>query len=181
MDLDRLDFFSRTFADLLFASYPEWIALAANERQVGQQEDYLVVVVPGESQADLNEPLWITTNDNEITVGIDSYHLHFNEWPKSSFDSSVHEWDGHRAALDFVKSVIEEKTAIVTVWSDGRNAGGWCEPRERALSMTIENVGLDVRNSLHMPLPSHPGVDNVFRIRSWKGSLNRDLGNVVTG
>ena len=79
MDLNTLDAFSRAFAELLFVSHPDWIARAINERRAGEEQDYLSVVVPAEPQADMSEPLWISTDNKEVTVGIGDYHRHLNE------------------------------------------------------------------------------------------------------
>ena len=82
LDMNALDAFSGTFAELLFVSHPDWVKWATGERKAGDQYEYLYVVIPGESHADLKDPLWITTEQNEVTVGIDVYHQHFNDWSR---------------------------------------------------------------------------------------------------
>jgi hypothetical protein len=174
MDLNALDAFSREFAELLFLSHPDWIARATNERKAGEEQGHLFVVVPAEPQADLSESLRISTDDKEVTVGIGDYHRHFNEGALGIDPTDLH--GVYRAALDFVQGIVAEEIAIVSIWKNGRNAGAWCKSKAGALSMTADNPGDgDLGSSIWQPLPNDPGTDTLVRIRSWRGSLNRDL------
>ena len=174
LDMNALDAFSRTFAELLFVSHPDWVKCATGEREASDPYEYLSVVIPGESQADLKDPLWITTEQNGVTVGIDTYHQHFNDW--SSGVDSTDALGVHRAALKFVEEIIAEEIAVVSIWSNDMNAGAWCEPKDRAMSMTAKDVAAGISgSSVWTPLPDRPVTSSFLRIRSWKGSLNREL------
>lgn len=177
MDLDSIDDFSRTFVDLLFAEYPEWRVLAANERREGKQDCALIVVHPA-AEADLIGTLWISTDDSEVTVGLDNYHEHFNPWNIDPPPDGSCEWNECLAALDFIRRIITEEVAIVSVVSRGMCAGAWCETRTDAAAMTVETLTARIGKSVWAPLPDGRSTDTV-RVRSWRGTLNRDLSLVA--
>ena len=172
--MNALDAFSRTFAELLFVSHPDWVKWATNEGEASDQHQYLIVVIPAESQADLKDTLWISTDENGVAIGIDAYHQHFHEW--SHGVDSTDTLGVHRAALKFVEEIIAEEIAVVSIWSNELNAGAWCEPKARAMSMTAKDVAAGISgSSVWTPLPDRPVTSSFLRIRSWKGSLNREL------
>lgn len=171
MDLNSLDPFSRSFCDLLFAEYPHWLALTKSECG-GGEHNFALTVVPPPVAADLSDELWISTENSEVTVGFDYFHQHFNPWNIGSPPDGTPEWDERLAALDFIRAFIGEELALVSLMRDDRCLGAWPEIRKAAITLTTET--LSPENSVWMPLPEDRPA-KTLRIRSWNGTLNRDL------
>jgi hypothetical protein len=171
VDLGYLDAFSRSFCELLFAQYPQWRSLTTNRRECGEH-DYAMTFVPPPAEADLSDELWISTENSEVTVGIDYFHQHFNPWNIGSPPGGTAEWDERVAALHFIHAIIGEELALVSLMMDDRCLGAWPEIRTAAIALTPET--LSPENSVWMPLPEDRPA-KTLRIRSWNGTLNRDL------
>lgn len=63
----KLDKLSRSFAEALFATHREWLALARVESERDGGKGFLVVEVHGPKGSRLDHPLVITTNNGEVT------------------------------------------------------------------------------------------------------------------
>jgi len=68
MDEEMLDPFSRDFARILFAVYPEWRALAQAVPEPDGGPGALEVTVPAPDGSDLAAPLAVSTEGGEVTV-----------------------------------------------------------------------------------------------------------------
>jgi hypothetical protein len=138
--------------ELLFAAFPGWRRFARTETA----EDggaYTVIEVPAPVAAKVEHGLFIDTSNQEVTVGFDFYHSHFDDW--------VGDVDcvGTQAALEFIKQVISERVAVVSWWNDDT----WCG-----------SVQIEAGTTPEVPSWAAPGSYNRIRIRSWKGSYNVD-------
>jgi hypothetical protein len=94
----------------------------------------------------------LTAND-EVVVGFDSDHNHFEDLVENGgSDSSIQE------VLDFVVDILEERVVAVSWWAGSSWRG----------STMIPSIG--------KPEPSEQihSFDRV-RIRSWKGTYDRDF------
>ena len=80
--------------------------------------EYVLVEVTPPSGANVDEGLWIDTSNDEITVGFDSFHNHFDDWTGESSPF------GTQSALEFVQQIVAERVAIMTCWRDDRCVGG---------------------------------------------------------
>ena len=140
-----LDPFSREFAAALFAAHPDWRTLARTE-VAADESRYLVVEVPAPSGTDLAQALWIHTDAEEVTIGLDHHHAHF-EWPPRT----------GRSPLSFIDDLIAERWMITT----GLRDDGWvCWSSSGPAKEDIETLGQ---------------IATRIRVRSWKGSLDRDV------
>ena len=143
----------RTSAEALFEVFPEWRSLARREvDEDGSQ--YVVVEVSPPSEADANYGLFIDTRNDEVTVGFDFYHRHFDDWADQSGRF------GTESALDFVQQIGQERVAVVSWWRDDT----WL-----ASSVTEAGAPLEPRE----PRTSED-THNRVRVRSWSGALNVD-------
>lgn len=140
-------------AQALFAVFPEWRAFARSEAEESGVP-YLVVHVPAPAEADEEHGLTIDTSNEEVTVGFDCYHSHFNAWDGDGEDV------GTLAALEFIKQVVHERVAIVSWWLDEK----WCGSSRTAAGSTAE-------------VASWAGAQgcNRIRVRSWNGTFNADI------
>ncbi len=150
--IENLDAFSRDIAERLFAAHPEWKAFARIE--VGNDAvtpGYLVVEITPPAEAKVDHSLLITTEDEEVTIGLDYYHSHFEDFASPSGDPAS---DG----MAFLKGLLCDHIAVVSWWNGETCVGSSTIGRDEELA----------------PMPHKPSYDRI-RIRSWQGTRNRDL------
>jgi len=99
VDLHLLDDFSSDFYDKLFALYPEWKSLAS---RINDSTSFQVFVP---SPGDPSSHLWISTENEEVTVGFGTWHSHYG-W--SDVDSTI----SNQEAFDLITSILKEESAI---------------------------------------------------------------------
>lgn len=145
-----MDPFSAAASEQIFAAFPEWRAIA-REEQAEDGSSFLVVEVAPPAAARVEHGLVIDTANQEVTVGFDCYHSHFDE---SIGDGELF---GIEAALELVRQIVNERIAVVSWW-DGEHWRGSAQLEAGAEPEAAKWV-------MHF--------DRV-RVRSWKGSLNAD-------
>ncbi|WP_140637625.1 hypothetical protein [Methylibium rhizosphaerae] len=148
-----MDTYSLTSAEQLFAAFPEWRSLARSE-QAEDGSSYLIVEVPPPAEANVQHGLVIDTSNDEVTVGFDCYHSHFDEWVGDG------EHFGTLAALDFIKQIVSERVSVVSWWFNEEWRG---------------SAQLEAGVPPQPPSWDHAGSFNRIRVRSWKGSFNADI------
>lgn len=144
---------STTAAEALFEAFPEWRQFARTETS----EDggsYLVVEVPAPPEAKVEHGLVIDTSNEEVTVGFDCYHTHFDDWVGDG------EHFGTHAALQFISQVVSERVAVVSWWFNDVWRG---------------SAQLDGDAKPDVPDWVRKDAINRIRVRSWRGSLNADI------
>jgi hypothetical protein len=149
MDLERLDQFSKVFAQRLFSEYPDWIEFAKFGNASGADLDYLVVEVPSPASADLARPLLIYTVGGEVSVGFDYYHAHY-------FDQTM--FPANSDVFAFIAKILSEEIAIGSGWDRDIWRGSW--PIERGEDPIFTT-------------PLHPMTR--IRVRSWRGNFDQDF------
>jgi hypothetical protein len=110
------------------------------------------VLVACPSAADIQNPLIVTTERGEVTIEIDYCHSHF-DWPEG--------WPGpFTNPLQFISAILSDEIATVSYWKEGKWAGStYIGP--------LDDVDLN-------------GFSGRVRVRSWRGTRNRDM-QVATG
>jgi len=114
-----LDGFSLRFRCALLGAYPE----LATRIDAGRKPGSFVVRLEAPSGAEL----WVTTVDEEVTVGFDAFHAHFESDVRRS------EGESFAAAIHFMGQLMRGEREIAT-WrtSEGRWAGSTViEPGEQ--------------------------------------------------
>src|SRR5262245_7239208 len=104
-----MDRFSEQTASEILAAFPSWQPLArAESREDGTS--YFVLQVAAPLEAAVDHGLLIHTDHEEVTVGFDFYHSHF--------DSAVGDGEhfGTAAAIEFVRQILAERVAVVSWW-----------------------------------------------------------------
>jgi hypothetical protein len=152
VDNTQLNEYSRRFAAVLFAAHPEWRELASVDTAEGVDEGSLVVEVAPPTPRDIKGPLHVSTDGEEITVGFDIYHSHFNRY------ADVEEAVAFAEALAFIADLLAERVAVISWW-DGDEWRG---------SSSIA-TGTDAGT------PSWASNAKTARIRSWRGTYDRDI------
>jgi hypothetical protein len=142
--MHELNRFSSDFAEVLFGIYPDWRQFALIE-----PDGSLVVKVSPPAESDIAHPLLITTDGDEVTIGLDHYHSHFY-WPDDDQPSPFVD------SLMFIATILSDEVAVVSCWKEGRWIGSTC-------------IGPfdEVANARYAG--SHA------RVRSWSGSRKRDF------
>lgn len=100
---------------------------------------------------DASASLWISTEDEEITVGFDAFHSHFETWHFESEELAF------REAIALTRGIIAEKFLVASWWRDGKWSG----------SQLIE-LGEEVKRGERIP------ADACLRIRSWTGKYDSE-------
>lgn len=159
--MEKLDDYSQSFAEVLFAAFPEWKQFAS-ARKVNDADEsgFLVVEVPAPAKGlitnDLilknGDYLWIYS-DGEITVGFDYHHAHFD-----NFDFQT-EAKNFANAVEFVQSILDEKICFVSVFSGNSFCGS-------TSASAGEKPDLSSWNWLNK------WCQDVY-VRSWRGTYNR--------
>ncbi|MZP31444.1 hypothetical protein GTO91_17265 [Heliobacterium undosum] len=139
----ELNEFSKVFADKLLAKFPELKPYIQITPYTDRDEAYLEVSIP--SPHDEDTVLFISTIDEEITVGFDWWHTHIGYAPT--------EEETYNQAIHLIEEIILEKKAIAYVKKDGN----WIYSR---LLQPGENVEQKEGERIY--------------VRSWKGTHNND-------
>jgi len=152
VDHTQLNEYSRRFAGVLFAAHPEWRELASVDTAESVDEGSLLVKVSPSTPRDIKWPLQISTDGDEITVGFDIYHAHFNR------HADEDEAEAFAEALAFIADLLYERVAVISWW-DGD------EWRGSATFVPGTDAGT----------PSWASNAKTARVRSWKGTYDRDI------
>ena len=95
--------------------------------------------------------LWVSTADEEITVGLHTHHSHFTDYDDRTNPAHIIH------ALDHVQELLDERVAIASWYVGDRFAGS-----------TSHEVSSD-----RPPSPLLSGVTRTT-LRSWRGTQDRD-------
>jgi hypothetical protein len=137
-----LDDFSRSFAVPLFAAVPDLREHARAENGV-----LLVELQPGRARPDCT--FWISTDDEEITVGFGFFHMHF-DWP-------VRNPSAESDPIRFIQTVMSDE-ALIEDWTLN---GKWSGSQVLAVGEEPDTSGLE--------------AGHVVYIRSWSGARDRTI------
>lgn len=108
----------------------------------------IVTMTPPES-SQVEHPLVIDTDNDEVTVGFDFYHWHF-EWPSQD--------EEYGNPLRFIDDILHERIVIISFWSEVK----W------VLSTTLD-VSKDIGE-----LSNIPEAVTLAKVRSWNGTYSRN-------
>jgi hypothetical protein len=149
MTLAALNDFAAAFAQTLFEAFP-WLREHARLHEVeGVQPGSLLVEFDPPPRRD-DCTLWITTDQDEITIGFGMFHAHF-AWPRPEGD------DGWEDPLTFLRDLTDDRL-LIEDWTKG---GKWSGSSILAAGSEPDLSGLT--------------PDHVILIRSWSGSFDRTI------
>jgi hypothetical protein len=95
---------------------------------------------------DAASPLWITTEDDEITIGFDAYHQHFGPWAEEN------ELVNFKDSLLTIARIKEDEYVVASWWLDGKWAGSM-----------LADIGQQIDR------PNFVSESARLQIRSWTG------------
>lgn len=139
--------FIKQATEELFLAYPDWSEFKIKDTATGN----VYIEVPKKRASSLIKSLYIII-DEEVTVGLDYYHCHFDLMAGSNEDLDEHK------ALPFIEKLISESVSIVSWWKDDRMI---CAGQMES-GGSIDSDG-------------YTGDFNRIRVRSWKGSYDQDI------
>jgi hypothetical protein len=146
MNLDKLNPFSRSFFVELSRVFPDLASKAVNDENEKVLPGSLLV----EFTPDVSRPesvFHISTDNEEVTVGFDWYHSHF-EWPTEYADWQMN-------PLTFIDALLHDRILVEV----RKRAGNW--------------AGSTVLEANEEPDFSGMQKDDVVILRSWSGRLDR--------
>lgn len=146
LDLDLLDGRSRRFAQALLRAFPEWAPYLQPATHERAAPGSLLVEVPPPAPG--AHPLYVDTDNGEITVAFAGWHDHYGAWAGEDDEEST------RAALDDVRAIVEERWLSVLAYEDGQWRRSW-------------------RVAPGEPVETRHG--NRTQVRSWRGTYDADL------
>lgn len=146
MDLELLNPRSRAFAKALLAEFPEWEPHLRLAAWPGVAPGTLEVEVPPPHRA--GSPLYIDTNNAEVTVTFAGWHEHYGSWTGDAEDAAT------RHALEAVREIVDERRLAVLAMDGDRWRQSWSvAPGQR----------VETRHG------------DLTRVRSWRGTYDADL------
>ena len=116
MDLNR---YSQGFADSLFSRHPHWQRFAQSTPEEEGNGNSLLVTL----QVPAGHELWLSTDRDELTVGLEPFHTHF---------------DDPLEALNFVDDLLAERAIVVVFLSNGEPRGGMVFSPEELAAEQLE-------------------------------------------
>lgn len=137
----------------VLAAFPEWRRFVRVET-ANDGSTYEVLQIQAPVAANVAHGLLVDTSNDEITVGFDVYHSHFDDWVDDNINC------GTVAALDFIRQIVSERVAVLSWWQGEK----WCGSAQLEAGEEPE-------------LPSWAGAPTIdrIRVRSWNGALNADV------
>lgn len=146
MNLDKLNSFSRTFFTDLLQSFPDLASKAViDDKENVQPGSILLEFTPDASRPE--SIFYISTNNEEVTIGFDRYHSHF-DWP-----AKLSDWQTN--PLTFIDALLHDQI-FVEVWE---KAGEWTGSSIIEADEEADLFGME--------------KDHVVFYRSWSGRLDR--------
>jgi hypothetical protein len=152
IDVSRLNDHSRLFAQQLFREFPDWLCHARFDPYEDFEKEALLVEVP-RPVGDGQHGLFITTSEWEIAVGFgENFHTRFGVNGEDDAD------DFRRRAIEFIRDFVAERLVLVTAHEGELWLGAWIE-----------------RPGQHKLPPADLAPGESLRIRSWRGTFDREL------
>ena len=155
MNTTPLNAYSQRFAAVLFAAYPRWHEFATVDTTEGVDEGALLVEIsPPETavRRELRGPLRISTDEQQITVGFDVYHTHFNRY------AAELEAEAFADALAFLEDLLAERIAVASWWD--------CDEWRGSTT---------VATGAELSTPEWARAAKAVRVRSWRGTYDQDV------
>jgi len=149
-DVEQLDEYSRFAVSRILGHFPAWGEQMVFRRPDGYTHAFAEFALSSPSPA-IEHGLWVSTADEEITVGLHTHHSHFTDYENRSNPEHVSD------ALDHVQDLLDERSAIVS-WYIGDCFAGSTSHEVAAGHPTSSLLSGMTRTTL----------------RSWRGTYDQD-------
>ena len=150
--LSELDEYSRIAVPFILARFPEWKPFASPTPRPDGLGATVNFNVPCPSPH-VESGLWVSTDDEELSVGFHTHHSHFTDYDDRTNFRQI------EAGLEQAAAYLEDRSGVVS-WYEG----------DRMVGSTSADLPLDG------PLPRIFSDDFGSRgtLRSWSGKFDRD-------
>jgi hypothetical protein len=158
-----LDVYSKAAVPVILARFPHWESLATLSPRTDSRGNVVDFNIPCPSPA-AEFGLWVSTADEELSVGFHTHHNHFTDYENRLNPDRIKEGIQHAA------DIVEERVGVVSWYRDGDFAGSQSLelPHPGPLPGLLEGLG------------AHAELAGVFSdcdratLRSWSGRFDRD-------
>ncbi|WP_213998159.1 hypothetical protein [Arsukibacterium sp.] len=141
-----MDEFSEKIANKFRSQFPRWISYCGAVNRDGAVIFEAKIPFPGSKR---DAFLTLATDNQEVTVYLDSYHAHFDDFGENNSNSD---------ALVFVQKIISNEYVVVSYWRDSQ----WCGS---------EHVPI---NALPTGNEEYPYA-NLVKMYSWLGNYDNEI------
>jgi hypothetical protein len=145
--LHDLDSYSEFAVGIVLRRFPEWEQYAKTSLDGTAEFE-----IPCRSPA-IERALWISTANNELTVGFHTDHCHFTDYDNPCNLAVVHQ------GLDFAVAILKDRCGILS-WYQG-------DRLVHTTQLKLPHVG---------PLPCLLSHCTRGTLRSWSGKFDKDEG-----
>jgi hypothetical protein len=158
-----LDAYSRLAVPLILAWFPDWepfAKISARPDGAGCVVDFNVPCPSSAAEAGL----WLSTADEELSVGFHTHHNHFTDYEHRLNREQI------EAGLQQASDIIEERIGVVSWYRGSAFAGSRSVelPHPATLPGFLEGLG-----NLPQILSNLADCDRIT-LRSWLGTYDRD-------
>ncbi len=159
-----LDAYSRFAVPLILARFPEWEPLATLSPRPGSAGSTVDFNIPCPSPGAESE-LWVSTADEELSVGFHTHHNHFTDYENRLNREQI------EAGLQHAAAIVEERVGVVSWYRNGGFAGSRSVelPHPDALPGLVDGLGAAGAELACI----FSDCDRVT-LRSWFGRFDRD-------
>jgi hypothetical protein len=159
-----LDAYSRFAVPLILARFPEWEPFAKLSPRPDSAGSVVDFKIPCPS-AGVESGLWVSTADEEFSIGFHTHHNHFTDYENRLNREQI------EAGLQHVMAIIEERVGVVS-WYRG---GGFAGSRSVELPHPDPLPGLlDGLGAAGAELAGIFSDCDRVTLRSWFGRFDRD-------
>lgn len=148
----NLDAYSRFAASLILARFPEWESFGVVQRRPDAAGCTVEFNVPCPSLA-AEMGLWMSTSDQELSVGFHTHHSHFTDYDTPLSREQI------EAGLDQAAAYLADRCGVVS-WYQGQRLVG------------TTTTKLPLLESLPRMFSHSPVTRGT--LRSWSGLFDRD-------
>ena len=157
------DDYSRVAVPIILARFPEWESYAKLTPRPDGAGKVVNFNVPCPSSA-AEAGLWISTADEELSVGFHTHHRHFTDYEDRTHRAQIDE------GLDYAAAIVEDRIGILSYYNGGAFSGSRSVnlPPPETLPKLHEGMGLVGKLEVFFR-----DWDRVT-LRSWSGRFDRD-------
>src|SRR5690242_5134920 len=113
---EDLEAYSRVAVPIILARFPQWGPLARLSPRTDGAGSVVEFNIPCPSPA-VEHGLWVSTTDEELSVGFHTHHDHFTDYEDRLDRAQI------EAGLQHAADILEERVGIVSWYRGGAFAG----------------------------------------------------------
>jgi hypothetical protein len=158
-----LDAYSKFAVPIILARFPDWQPFAKFAPWFDGSAHFVNFNVPSPNPA-VEFGLWVSTADEELTVGFHTHHRHFTNYNNRTEQGLID------AGLEYAADILEERIGVLSYYGGDRFCG----------SVSIEVPHSDPFPNLHAGIGTTGKLADLMHgwdritLRTWTGRFDRD-------